>query len=166
MDFVKENKHYERLPLVYYELTAIYAGMYPHKPAYEPAPLLKKLEEYIALKTGTNESIYSQYGLVLKSKFLASLHRFKEATQIMNLPKCKNSFPSSTIFSLTKKVYLSVASSAIKDTKELLAEIKKERLLALRPDAYNQLLFLEKILLNNTKQFPTSPPPPQSKESH
>jgi hypothetical protein len=147
--FIKQNKNYERMLLVYYELANIHAAMYPRKTKYDTNFLIKQLDEYNIQNFSTNEPNHAVAGLILKTKLLASDHRFAEAQKIIGRKGLSSYFSSANCIELTIDIFKAVMNKERSDiTTKLKAAIKHEKLNATVPGDYNWFLFLEKLVNN------------------
>lgn len=151
MHFIKENKHYQRLLMVYCEQANILIGMYPARPVYDAQLLLEKLDEYINSTSPGNQPGDPMAGMVLKVKLLGALHRFAEAEAILKkIPA--TIFSDEAVYILTKQCYQLLQKTANPSVMhDIKNEVKRLRLKANRPEAYGQLLLLEKLLAERIK---------------
>jgi tetratricopeptide (TPR) repeat protein len=147
--FLQENKNYERLLLVYYEMTNVHTAMYPQVSKYDPKLLLTKMDAYLASDITIGDSHLINSGLMLKLKLLAVEHQYDEALAITNVPGIDRFFDEAVCMSMTRRVLKALSQpTAAAVMQKLRRELRQSRL-SLRlnsPGDYNWLLFLEKLL--------------------
>ncbi len=144
--FVKENKQYERMRVVYYEIGSLHAAMYPRKSKYSTAFLLERAEELLRYRTLANEPNDGYAALLLKIKLLCVQQEWEAALKLLQQHRQKKVFSSPAVQKMAHQTLQCLKQNAPEELSALRTNLKRARINATTTSAYSQLRFLERLL--------------------